>query len=95
MNGPNFDAKTATVELDEPIKFGTDEIRELVIRKPKAGDLRAFPESPTFGDTLDLLATLCGQPKKVINELALEDLKKLTDALGKLSPAFQEIGKSS
>lgn len=79
---------TITITLTTPVVRGSKEITELVMRKPKARDLRQLPldlKSASMGALLDLAATLCGQPPSVIDDLEVEDsirlIEKVTDFL--------------
>ena len=80
------------VRLREPIQFGSDTIAELVIQKPKAKHFRRMSAKPSMGDMLDLLGTLSGQPKAVIDELSFVDMNAATEALSVFMPAGQETG---
>ncbi len=72
-----------TITLQEPIKWGSETITELTLRKPKAKDLRRFPTQPTTGDILDLAATLSGRPSAVIDELDVPDMLEICEVIGK------------
>lgn len=76
-----------TVKLKEPIQHGSDTITELTLRKPKAKDFRKLPLEPNFGDILDLIARLAGQPPSVIDEMAAEDLTEVADHVAGFMPA--------
>lgn len=71
-----------TLKLSEPIQNGSETITELRIRKPKAGDMRRIPAgNQTVGHGLDLLGSLSGQPKHVIDELSLEDMEAAMEVI--------------
>lgn len=71
-----------TVKLTEPIKFGSETIAELKFRKPKAKDFRGLKMPLSMGELLDLAGILSAQPKPVIDELGLDDTKKVLEVVG-------------
>lgn len=88
-------AVTTTIPLTTPIRRGTQEITELVMRKPKARDLRLLPldlRSASMGALLDLAAALCDQPPNVIDQLEVEDAMKLVDAVTDFLPGSPPTG---
>ncbi|MEQ5770004.1 phage tail assembly protein [Halomonas sp. H33-56] len=80
------------VKLDQPIEHGSDTIRELVIRRPKAKDFRELPADPGMGDILSFAGDLASQPPSVIDELDVADMLKVVDAVGKFIPGGQATG---
>lgn len=66
------------IKLDDPIKHGKEEIKELEFIKPKAKHIRSMPANPLTGDMLTVLGSLCSQSDSVIDELSLSDLDKAT-----------------
>lgn len=68
--------------LKEPIKQGSEIISELEMRKPKAKDFRGMSMNPDVGALLDLAGKLCAQPKSVMDELGVEDMKVILQAVG-------------
>lgn len=67
--------------LKEPIKQGSEIISELEMRKPKAKDFRGMPVQPGVSDLLDLAGRLCAQPKSIMDELGVEDVKIILQAV--------------
>lgn len=88
MAGP----ATVTVQLKEPIAFGSELVTVFVIRRPKAKDFRRLPAAPAFGDILDMAGQLAGQPKAVVDELGVEDLQEVIRIVGDFMPAGRETG---
>lgn len=80
------------IKLKLPIEYGSETIRELVLRRPKAKDFRSLPMDPAIGDMLDLAGDLAGQPTSVIDELDVEDMMAVVDELGKFMPSGPEDG---
>lgn len=70
------------IALSEPIKFGSENINELVFRKPKAKDFRQLKMPLSMGELLDLAGKLAGQPPSVIDELSVDDTKKVLEVVG-------------
>jgi hypothetical protein len=83
---------TITLKLKESIQQGTEQISELLVRKPKAKDIRKLPADPKTGDILDLAGRLCGQPPSVIDELCMEDTMELLDIVGNFIQPGQKTG---
>ena len=81
-----------TYALKYPVQFGTQEIAELSLRRPKGKDLRAFRDGDkTVSETLDLIGRLANQPKPVVDELDVVDI----EALGAIINSFTESGRST
>ena len=72
--------------------FGSREIEQLSIRKPKAKDMRNFPLNPTMGDMLDLASALAGEPTSVIDELSVPDMTRVVEVIGDFLGASQPTG---
>lgn len=82
-------AERRSYTLLEPITRGSETIRELHVRKPKAKDLRSMPaDGRTVGHQLDLIGKLTAQPADVIDELSLEDL----EGVSSIVDAFTQPG---
>lgn len=86
--------QTKKITLKTPIQNGTEEIKELVVRKPKARDLRRLPGNPKTGDILDLAGGLVGHPPSVIDELDIEDTMALLEAVTDFLPGIQRTGEA-
>lgn len=80
------------VKLKEPIEFGSRTIEELVIRKPKAKDMRKFPLNPQMGDMLDLASVLAGEPTSVLDELSVPDMTRIIEVIGDFLGDSQATG---
>lgn len=80
------------VKLTLPIEHGSEMIRELVMRRPKAKDLRSLPMEPSMGDMLDLAGDLTGHPPSVIDELDIDDVMAITKVLENFMPSGQGTG---
>ncbi len=83
------------VTLSEPVQFGSEVISVLELQKPKAKHFRTLPQEPTTGDLLDLAGRLCGQPPKVMDELSIEDMKRVLEAVANFLGGSPAIGKSA
>ncbi len=83
------------ITLQTPIKFGSETITELNLRKPKAKDFRSFPAgATTMGDILTLVGQLSGQPDTVIDELSIEDMGAVSRVIASFTEG-QETGSKS
>lgn len=84
---------TTALKLKEPITFGSETISTLVFHRPKAKHFRTFPMEPKFGDVLDLMGKLCGQPTPVMDELSIADLTEVAKLFEGFIPAGLATGK--
>lgn len=82
------------LKLSNPIKFGSEEIKELTFREPKGKDMRSLPIPPNSGDLLDLAGKLCAQPNSVIDELSGPDVMKVLEIVGGFIQGGQQTGES-
>ncbi|WP_432721292.1 phage tail assembly protein [Jeongeupia wiesaeckerbachi] len=70
------------ITLSRPVRFGDDDITELKLREPLAGDFRALNEpSDVFASSLNLAAELAGLPASVIDRLGLDDTQAVIKAV--------------
>lgn len=84
--------KEKKIKLKEPVDFGGEVITEVVVQKPKGKHLRQLPANPATGDMLDLAARLIGYPPPVIDEMGLEDIAALMEAVTDFLPASLQTG---
>ena len=86
-----------TLELFEPISFGSERITKLEIRRFKAKDLRSIrdPDNMSVSEQLELISTLSGQPMKVIDELDGVDLAKAGEIIRGFSKSGQATGEKT
>lgn len=87
--------ETCVVKLDKPIHWEDEMISELVLREPKALDMRNLPLDPKVGDFLDVASKITNMYPQVINQLCVNDMWKVVSAIGNFTPSGQEIGKTS
>jgi len=86
---------TTTITLAEPLMQGTEEIKELKLRVPKAKDIRTFSEHSDVGVMLDLAARLANQTPRLIGELCMEDTGKVLEVVQDFLEPIQGIGNDS
>lgn len=77
--------------LGSPVKWGSEMISQINLRKPKAKDLRGLKADLGFTELLDLTIKICDQPRGVIDDLEIEDTQKLMEIVG----GFFESGLTS
>lgn len=72
------------VELQTPVKFGSETISELNFRRPKAKDLRklVLTEEMELGVILDIARKLAGVEQQVIDDLDVKDVMKVAEVVG-------------
>lgn len=66
-------------KLKEPIQWGSEEITEFVLDKPKAKHIRKMPAKPGMDAVLNIIGKLANQSNSVIDELGLEDMNILSE----------------
>ncbi|TJZ78791.1 phage tail assembly protein [Chitiniphilus eburneus] len=70
------------VTLSKPLRFGEEDITELRLREPCAGDFRvlANPQA-VLASSLDLAAELAGLPSSVLDRLNTDDTEAVVRAV--------------
>lgn len=86
-----------TLTLKTPVKHGSEVITVLEVREPKAKHLRELPVGgeQRYGHMLDLASKVTGQPKSVIDELSVEDVRNVLEIIGGFLSVGQETGTAS
>lgn len=72
---------TQVIKLKEPVQAHGREVRELTFRKPVAKDLRALDKGGQMAGTLELIASLTGQPLSTIESLCVSDFMACNEVL--------------
>ncbi len=82
-----------SILLSTPVIHGQEEIKELILRKPVAKDLRKFEISDLskFAKIQELTAILCGLPISVLDNMDMSDLVKCAKVLSDFLSVSQEI----
>lgn len=81
------------VKLKHPIKWGSEEITELELRKPTIGDIKHMKlQEQSIADILQLAAKLSAQPEKLIDMLSIDDGLAVTEVVGNFLRGSQGIG---
>lgn len=81
------------LKLKEPVRFGEEQIPELIIKKPKAKHLRKIKlQDMDFDELLKLAAVLTGQPDPVLDELCWDDAFELVEVVGDFLPDSAKDG---
>lgn len=88
-------AEKVVIKLSVPIQFGSEEIKVLEVKRPKARHFRDMKEKPTFGDVLDLLADLSDQPNAVLDELDPADFDQIEKVFASFFPNSRKTGSKS
>lgn len=83
-----------TITLENPIKWGEDEvIKEVNLRKPKSKDLRGLKSDLGFTELLDLTVKVSDQPRGVIDELEGADIMNVLEVVGDFFGVGLKAGK--
>lgn len=86
-----------TVVLQFPVTWGSEQVSELTINRPKVKDLKglnlkAIEESAT--EQVKLLSRLCGQPAAFFDEIDMQDYQKIMLVLMSFFPDSPMSGDS-
>ena len=84
-----------TIILDEPIIFGSETITEIKLSVPKAKHIKDINmQALGMKDILKITSKLSLISETALDELSIDDVIKVSDALGNLLASGPEIGKS-
>lgn len=86
--------KAITIKLVEPIQWGKEEaILELILQVPRAKHVKDMNlKDPNVNDILKLTSKLSQVSLSALDELGMEDLMAVTEAVGNLLGAGRKIG---
>lgn len=86
-----------TVELHFPVKHPSESepIKRIVLRRPRAKDMRILPAEPGVGDLLNLAAKLSGYPPSVIDLLEMPDWGQVSKVLNDFLQGGRTSGEKS
>jgi hypothetical protein len=84
------------IKLKDPVSHGSETIKELEIRKPKAKDLKEMPlMNQNIGHFLTMASNLSGQPPSVIEELSIPDMQEVVAVVQNFIEGSPQTGKGS
>jgi hypothetical protein len=84
------------VALSRPIKVGDDELSELLLREPTAGDLEATDGADgDVAKSILLIAKLADVPPSSIRSLRAKDLQTVSEAIAPFLPQPPQTGRKS
>jgi hypothetical protein len=73
------------VKLSEPLIFGSEVIESLTLQKPKAKHIKNVEfKNAKLADILQVASKLSGVSVSYLDELSIEDAKRVADAVGEL-----------
>jgi hypothetical protein len=78
--------------LKHPIQFGTEEIKELEIGRPKGRHLADLPGEPKLWDFIKIASKVSGLSIKVYEEMDAEDILVIGGIVGKFVAGSQATG---
>lgn len=98
----SIDGRGATMSLYFPLRSGTETITELLVKRPKAKDLRRMSEAKEQGKPLEniakllvLASSLTDRAPKELEELDAADYNLLLTVVGFLQRPPRRTGSSS
>jgi hypothetical protein len=83
------------ITLKHPVEFGGEKIEKLVLRRPTARDFRPLKsmEFP-FAMMLDFAASLANLPAAALDNLDVDDVPHVLEAVGGFLGGFPGTGKT-
>jgi hypothetical protein len=83
------------VVLQYPFTFGeTEEVTEIILKRPKGKHLRKLPMEPQTGDLMDLAAKLCDRPPSFMDELDALDVIAVAEVVQGFLENGQKTGRN-
>ena len=83
-----------TVKLQDPIEFGSETISELILQVPKAKHIKTINvQNPSIADILKIASKLSLVSEAALDELTIDDMVAVSDAVGNLLGSGLEIGE--
>lgn len=82
-----------TIELKDPVEFGSEKVQKLEFRTPKMGDIKQLKLSdPSISDIMGLASRLSGVSIQVMDRLSIEDGMKVAELMGNYLNPSQKTG---
>jgi len=83
------------IALKHPVEFGGEKIEKLTLRRPTAKDFRPLKsmEFP-FAMMLDFAASLANLPAAALDNLDVDDVPRVLEAVGGFLGGFPGTGKT-
>lgn len=70
------------IALDEPVRFGEEDLTELRLNRPRGGDYRQVNNAaPFIAQSLDLAGAMANVPSQVMDRLCDTDVAKVVKAV--------------
>ena len=86
--------KSVNVKLSEPLEWGSETISELTLRRPKAKDIEHISSNPTMKEMMTVAQKCAGVPRRVIEELDIDDANNVMDAVADFLDGGHQTGKT-
>ena len=87
--------RNVTLKLKFPVVAGEEEIKELTLKPPTAGDIEHLSANPTMKELL-LIASKCSlTPPSIIKKIDSHDAIKLTEVVADFLDGGQKTGKAA
>lgn len=83
-------------ELKHPITFGSEVIKVINYRRPKAKDIKRIrPDKLETGDLIDLFSAICDATPGAVDEMDAEDTMEAIGIVSGFLAGGQQIGSSN
>lgn len=76
--------KEVVIKLVEPITFGSETVKEVVLKSPRGKHLKLLPPNPALKDILMMASKVSGVSSAVFDEMCSTDVIAIAEAMGEL-----------
>lgn len=74
-----------TIKLSEPIEWGSEAITEITLQRPRAKHIKNISTKDVkIADMLAIASKLSGVSASALDELSMDDMHKVVEAVGEL-----------
>lgn len=92
------DDGSVTLQLEYAVTYGSEDISEITLSRPKAKHLEKIdgaPQNMGFKDILKLIGELSAQPPNVVRQLDAVDIQALSEIIAYFFEKRRRTGKAS
>lgn len=83
-----------TFVLETPVVVNGDEIKQIILQKPRGRHIKGLGTNPSLKDLLDIAAQISGNVPKLFDEMDASDCLKIAGIIGGFLGNGPEIGKT-
>lgn len=87
--------RNVTIKLKFPVVVGEEEIKELTLKPPTAGDIEHLSANPTMKELLQIASKCSLTPAPIIKKIDASDAIRLTEVVADFLDGGQKTGKAN